>query len=94
MKISERTNVSSAKNTNDFTLEGLLQALGDLNISGYFYTRLMSVNANPCVFSKFISPQLFMHMDNSKNINSRNCYSRGFRRQIIVARQCRMVPFP
>lgn len=92
--VSRKVKIFSDKNHDEFTLEGMLRALDDLDISGYFYTSLTRVDNNMCVFSKFVSPQLFMHMDNSKNINAHNDYSRGFKKQIIVGRQCRMVPFP
>lgn len=77
-----------------FTLDGLLQAFSNQNINGYFYTKFSHIENIPCTFSKFISPQLFMHMDNSTCINMHNDYSARFKKHVIPKRKKVMVPFP
>lgn len=77
-----------------FTLSGLLSILNDQGVLGYFYSRSSTVNGVGCVFSKYVSPDLFLHMNNSKNINLVNKYSREFSGEILQSRLKRMVPFP
>lgn len=77
-----------------FTLPGFLSILKQLDILGYFYSRFEEVNGVGCVFVKFVSPDVFLHMNNSKNFNLKNKYSRGFKSSILRSRLEKMVPFP
>ncbi|VVN59485.1 hypothetical protein PS687_03380 [Pseudomonas fluorescens] len=77
-----------------FTLSGFLSALNNQRISGYFYTRVEKLKGASCVFSKFVSPDLFLHMNNSKNCNIYNKFSKEFASSMLVSRMNRMVPFP
>lgn len=77
-----------------FSFAGIRQAIIDQKISGYLYTKTHLLNGNICTMSKFISPDLFMHMDNSKNTNTNNKYSSQFKHDIILERKSLMVPFP
>ncbi|AOE69057.1 microcin B17-processing protein McbD [Pseudomonas fluorescens] len=77
-----------------FTLSGFLSVLNDQGILGYFYARHSMVNGVGCVFSKYVSPDLFLHMNNSKNINFSNKYSKEFAGAILQSRLEKMVPFP
>ena len=52
------------------------------------------VNGIGCVFSKYVSPDLFLHMNNSQNINLSNKYSKEFAGAILQSRLEKMVPFP
>lgn len=78
----------------NFTLAGFLETLKRINISGYFYSRRERVNGVGCVFVKFVSPDLFLHMNNSRNFNLRNKYSFRFESSVIRSRLGQMVPFP
>lgn len=77
-----------------FSLDVFLSVLKKLGILGYFYSTLSSVNGVNCVFAKYISPDLFLHMDSSKNINLKNRYSESFESSILSSRLETMVPFP
>lgn len=78
----------------EFTMPGFISVLNQLGISGYFYSRLENVNGVACVFVKYVSPDLFLHMNSSKNFNLMNRYSRIFMSSILRSRLNRMVPFP
>ena len=80
--------------TSRFTISELLNTLADQKIQGYLYVKTSRIEGRKCVYCKFISPQLFMHMDNSRHINLNNDYSAFFQRDILPARQVNMVPFP
>lgn len=71
-----------------------LSVLKQLGISGYFYSKIEEVNGVVGVFVKFVSPDLFLHMNNSKNFNLINQYSRAFELSILGSRLAVMVPFP
>ncbi|SDG62233.1 YcaO-like family protein [Pseudomonas abietaniphila] len=79
---------------NNMTIDGLISTLKCLKIEGYLYTKKINFFGNYYTFSKFLSPSLFLHMNNSKNINIRNLYSSTFLDKIIPSRQSVMVPFP
>lgn len=81
-------------NFSAFSLEVFLSVLKKLGIMGYFYSKCSNVNGVSCVFTKYISPDLFLHMDNSKNINLKNRYSENFESSILSSRLETMVPFP
>ncbi|NWB48442.1 YcaO-like family protein [Pseudomonas gingeri] len=85
---------TNKRTTLPFNFRGIRQAIIDQNISGYLYTKTHQLGGNICTMSKFISPDLFMHMDNSKNINTNNKYSSQFKHDIIPERKAMMVPFP
>lgn len=78
----------------EFTLPGFLSALNEQGVLGYFYVRRSMVNGVGCVFSKYVSPDLFLHMNNSQNINLSNKYSKEFAGAILPSRLEKMVPFP
>lgn len=77
-----------------FNLQGLRRAVTDNKISGYFYTKMRILHGNTYLLSKFISPDLFMHMNNAKNINLSNHYSSKFKKEMIEKQKSIMVPFP
>lgn len=77
-----------------FSLDGLLLSLKGIKIDGYLYIKLTRIGNKTCTFSKYLSPQLFMHMDNSTCINMHNDYSASFKKHIRPERQKIMVPFP
>ncbi|MDQ0741024.1 YcaO-like family protein [Pseudomonas sp. W4I3] len=86
--------VSSEKCKEEFSLSGLLSILNKLGVSGYFYSNCSAVNGVSCVFSKYVSPDLFLHMNTSRNINLNNKYSEGFESSILRSQLKKMVPFP
>lgn len=77
-----------------FTVSGLLSVLNAQGVSGYFYASKSFLNGVDCIFCKFISPDLFLHMNNSKCINLKNKYSKAFATKILPSRAAKMVPFP
>lgn len=50
--------------TFEFNTHGLIQALKVQNIEGYLYIRMTKIGNSGFTFCKFVSPSLFMHMDN------------------------------
>lgn len=77
-----------------FNTSSLIAALSHIDIEGYLYTKMQNISGHYFTFSKFISPSLFLHMDNSKNINLNNKFSSAFLKDIYPERQSTMVPFP
>lgn len=82
------------QSTLGFNIEGLIGTLRTQKIEGYLYLKTTNLNNSAFTFCKFISPSLFMHMDNSKNINLDNDYSAPFFSSIESDRKDKMVPFP
>jgi len=78
----------------DFSLSGLLMKLEEKKINGYLYTNTETINDELYHFCKFVSPDLFLHMNNSRGINIMNKYSEDFVDQILASRKNTMVPFP
>lgn len=91
---SQKRTIHIKKNERPFNTNCLLEALNKQKIQGYFYLKASHIDSKKCLFCKFISPQLFMHMDNSKHINLHNHHSSIFKEKILPARQKIMVPFP
>ncbi|MGJ7518477.1 YcaO-like family protein [Pseudomonas baetica] len=87
-------NPTYKQKTLEFNTNGLLQTLKTMNIEGYLHIKPTKINNSDHTFCKFISPSIFMHMDNSKNINLNNDYSESFFHLIDKNRQAKMVPFP
>lgn len=85
---------SPQRSTLGFDTPGLIQALRAQNIEGYLYIKTTKIGDSGYTFCKFTSPSLFMHMDNSKNINLDNDYSAPFFKSIDKNRKKEMVPFP
>lgn len=75
-------------------VEGLINTLRRMGIEGYLYTKKIRFFENYYTFSKFLSPSLFLHMNNAEHINLNNQYSRPFLNDVLPARQSVMVPFP
>lgn len=84
----------SNSKTLDFNLKGMTQTLRDQNIEGYLYIKNTLIDNLEHTFCKFVCPSLFMHMDNSQNINLDNDYSSPFLTFIDKNRRDEMVPFP
>ncbi|MNQ63038.1 YcaO-like family protein [compost metagenome] len=78
----------------EFNLSGLLAALKSQRIDGYLYVNSLVMQSGLYFFCKFVSPDLFLHMNNSRGINFRNKYSEKFMGQIFSERKKIMVPFP
>lgn len=92
----EKTIEKNSPNTNpeNFSAETLLKILRSKELNGYIYLNTITVNGSELHACKFISPNLFMHMNNSKNINIKNRYSDSFNKNILNSRLKTMVPFP
>ena len=78
----------------EFSLSGLLAALKIQRIDGYLYVNSLVMQGDLYFFCKFVSPDLFLHMNNSRGINFRNKYSEKFMGRILSERTKIMVPFP
>jgi hypothetical protein len=77
-----------------FDFRVLLNALQVNDITGYIYFESVSSEGVDIFYSKFVSTDFFMHMENSRNINLDNGYSKRFCDKIIPSRRLVMVPFP
>lgn len=77
-----------------FNAQSWAKSLKQLSIEGYIYTKMTQLQGRYFIYSKFTSPALFLHMDNSNNINIDNTYSADFQSEIIALRRSIMVPFP
>ncbi|WP_085718808.1 YcaO-like family protein [Pseudomonas sp. B28(2017)] len=78
----------------EFSLSGLLAVLKSQRIDGYLYVSSLAMQGGLYFFCKYVSPDLFLHMNNSRAINFRNRYSEKFMAQILSERKKIMVPFP
>lgn len=74
--------------------ENLIKCLRNKNLEGYLYIKTTKIDGANYTFCKFTSPSLFMHMNNSADINLINDYSSSFRFEIYNERKETMVPFP
>lgn len=83
-----------SQNKSNLDLSSIMRTLRQLNLDGYIYTKSVSFFGEIYTLCKFVSPSLFMHMDNSKNLNIVNRYSKSFLSKICPSRQKNMVPFP
>ncbi|MCY1424495.1 YcaO cyclodehydratase, ATP-ad Mg2+-binding [compost metagenome] len=85
---------ANQKNAEQLNTSTLLEKIRELDLNGYLYIRPVEIKSNLFYFCKFISPNLFMHMNNANNINLANRYSDKFTQYFIPARLSKMVPFP
>ena len=76
------------------SLSSLLPVVRRLEINGYFYLASLPTKGPTLYFCKYLSPKLFLHMNNASNFNLENTYSAPFLDQIIKNRLIEMVPFP
>jgi hypothetical protein len=74
--------------------ENLIKSLRNKNLEGYLYIKTTQIDGANYTFCKFTSPSLFMHMNNSTDINMINDYSNTFCLEIYNERKEIMVPFP
>lgn len=88
------SSVSNNVSEHRFDFLGLRSALSSEKITGYLYSNVSVVEGVRCVFCKYISPDLFMHMNNAQGINIENKYSEVFKDSIVQDRLRVMVPFP
>jgi hypothetical protein len=77
-----------------FSVNGLLSTLKRLGITGFFYIKPIKIETDCYYAAKYISPDLFLHMNNAQNINTDNHYSKDFLHKIHNDRLTMMVPFP
>ncbi|WP_460089807.1 hypothetical protein [Pseudomonas sp. H2_D10] len=93
-EITDVVECGGCRSLQDFTVSEFLFVLRRMDVAGYFYSKIGGVDGGGGVFVKFISPDLFLHMNNSRNFNSINKYSKGFKSSILQSRLEKMVPFP
>ena len=92
--IKSSPNGSEPANTLPLTSAALITLLRKLQLDGYLYLSSISSAKRSLHYCKYISPHLFLHMNNASHLNIRNRYSSQFQRQIIPQQLNRMVPFP
>ncbi|EPC03228.1 hypothetical protein L861_23245 [Litchfieldella anticariensis FP35 = DSM 16096] len=85
---------TASKDIEMLNSEELIDLLSGKGISTYIYVKRTVVGDKHGYFSKLISPNMFMHMNTSRNINFKNVYSSAFENKIIQERINEMVPFP
>ncbi|UVJ42289.1 YcaO-like family protein [Pseudomonas sp. LS1212] len=78
----------------EFNASTLINEIRNKELNGYLYLRPLKIMGQFFYFCKFTSPNLFMHMNNSSNINLSNRYSKAFSESFIPNRLTTMVPFP
>ncbi|WP_390955506.1 YcaO-like family protein [Pseudomonas moorei] len=78
----------------DFSLQNFLTVLNKRQVDGYLYVNYLAISNELYYFCKFISPDFFLHMNNSRGINILNKYSEEFAGKIFPDRRKIMVPFP
>lgn len=96
--ISNNLKSITPKNENqpktDLTTQSLIEVIKDLRLNGYLYLSSTPHRASNIYFCKYFSPNLFLHMNNSRYFNIENAYSAPFLGEIIDNQAARMVPFP
>ncbi|MBN2990886.1 YcaO-like family protein [Pseudomonas cedrina subsp. fulgida] len=92
--ITDVSECGAWRTSQNFTISQFLSILKRLGISGYFYAKLEKFDGGDGVFVKYVSPDLFLHMNNSNNFNLINKYSSAFKSSILRSRLEKMVPFP
>ncbi len=92
--IKYRTDEAEPAKTCPLTSTALLTILRELKFDGYLYLSSMSTTKRNLHYCKYISPHLFLHMNNASHLNIQNSYSNQFQSQIIPQQLTRMVPFP
>lgn len=76
------------------TAQNMIECLRKLQLNGYLYMKSIKHESAYAHFCKYISPNVFLHMNNSSSINMRNRYCDTFFESVIPARVAVMVPFP
>lgn len=84
----------SQETNEELTLKNILHALDINGCHGYLYVKKIKTNTLSGTYSKFLSPNLFLHMDNSSHLNIKNIFSDKFAGKIIKSHLENMVPFP
>jgi ribosomal protein S12 methylthiotransferase accessory factor YcaO len=90
---SSRPAAPNSQNT-EMNAAGLFKTLASLKIYGYLYIQKKACFGTYYTLTKFLSPSLYLHMNNSANLNLRNQYSEHFIHDTFAERQSVMVPFP
>ncbi|MGJ7549063.1 YcaO-like family protein [Pseudomonas alloputida] len=80
--------------TERLTAKNLIDTAKTHNINGYLYLNHIITTHKTLFFCKYISPNLFMHMNNASRINTNNHYSDAFLKDVIESQLTDMVPFP
>ncbi|WP_336335972.1 YcaO-like family protein [Pseudomonas putida] len=92
--IESSQNENNAANTLPLTSAALIARLRELQFDGYLYLSSTHSTKRSLHYCKYISPHLFLHMNNASHLNIQNSYSNQFQKQIIPQQLNRMVPFP
>lgn len=85
---------SASTNNKTFCLSEFIDSLNRTGANGYFYISVRRRLNKNYVFSKFISPCFFLHMNNAHGCNLDNHFSRNFKNNVCPYRLNSMVPFP
>ncbi|WAH55616.1 YcaO-like family protein [Pseudomonas silvicola] len=76
------------------SLETLRKNIIQNNLDGFLYLQQKTSEKTIYFYCKYISPRIFMHMNNATSINLHNAYSGTFSSKINPNRSKTMVPFP
>jgi len=90
---TEKINTPRVQSTG-FATETLIRALNANGFTGYLYAKPIIIEDATYYAAKYVSPDLFLHMNSSKHINFINSYSESFLKDVCPDRKNVMVPFP
>lgn len=91
---NSRANDRYESNDAPLTTRSIIEVIKRKRLDGYLYMSGITHQSCSAYFCKYISPNIFMHMNNSSHINMRNKYSVAFFDKIIPSQLDVMVPFP
>ncbi|MBV4491080.1 YcaO-like family protein [Pseudomonas oryzicola] len=90
----QETRNTAQLNPTEFNLNNIISAINRQNLDGYLYVSQSNFNKSTLYFCKYVSPNLFLHMNNASHFNLRNRYSQSFENSILPKQLNKMVPFP
>lgn len=85
---------SISSENEQLTARTLIDDIRATKLDGFLYLASMPTKQSTLYFCKYVSPNTFLHMNNSFALNTDNLYSGHFSRDIIPTRLATMVPFP
>ncbi|MHC6224735.1 YcaO-like family protein [Pseudomonas sp. X10] len=76
------------------SIQRIIESIKKIKLDGYLYLSHLQTHHSTSYFCKYVSPNIFLHMNNSSNFNLKNKYSQDFLHAILPEQQKTMVPFP
>lgn len=77
-----------------FNIQTLTTAIKNLSLNGYLYISSTPTTNKHIYFCKYLSPNMFLHMNNAQHFNIANRFSKSFFSDIKHSQTLTMVPFP